>query len=75
MKKMEKSIYFIEQRGLSASIFGKRTATATDTMTHQDSCYPSEHKLPGVSYLVNRIIKYLMSTVREENEIHTCLYI
>jgi hypothetical protein len=35
-----------------------RRKTTTDIMIHNDSCHPTEHKMSGINYLINRIITY-----------------
>jgi hypothetical protein len=35
-----------------------RKPTATDTMIHNMSCHPIEHKFAGKNYLINGIITY-----------------
>jgi hypothetical protein len=57
-------------KGLTASIFCK--PTATDTIIHNESCHPVEHKLACVNYLVNRINTYPVTAISKEIETRTC---
>jgi hypothetical protein len=44
------------QRKLIYNIY--RKSTTTDTMIHQTSCHPKQHKISGINYLINRLNTY-----------------
>jgi hypothetical protein len=46
-----------------------RKPTATDIMIHSQSCHPREHKWSGISYLVNRLNTYPLTTKKVEKNI------
>jgi hypothetical protein len=52
-----------------------RKNTTTDIMIHNDSCYPTEHKMSGINYLINRITTYPITNynLKIENQIINCL--
>jgi hypothetical protein len=53
--------------GVFASIY--RKPTASGNLIPFESCHPSEHKLAGINYLVNRIVAYPIPESEKENEI------
>jgi hypothetical protein len=55
-KKLEFSIY--------------RNPTATDIMIHSNSCYPIEHKIAGINFLINRITSYPLTNNNLRKEEH-----
>jgi hypothetical protein len=44
------------ERELTYDIYIK--PTTTDTMIHQTSCHPTQHKVSGINYLINRLNTY-----------------
>jgi len=45
-----------------------RKQTTTDCIIPADSCYPGEHKITGIRFLLNRIMKYPISHVYQGEE-------
>jgi hypothetical protein len=39
-----------------------RTPTSTDTLIHNSSCHPNEHKLASINYLINRLHTSIIKT-------------
>jgi hypothetical protein len=35
-----------------------RKATATDTIIHNQSCHPTQHKITAINYMINRLNTY-----------------
>jgi hypothetical protein len=56
-----------KQYSISPSVY--RQPTTTDTMIHNNSCHPYEHKLAGINFIMNRIMKYPMSQQKTNEEI------
>jgi hypothetical protein len=53
-----------------ASIY--RKPTASGYLIPYESCHPSQHKMTGIHYLVNRIVEYPILEVEREREIRVC---
>jgi hypothetical protein len=49
-----------------------RKPTASGYLIIHDSRHPSQHKLAGIHYLVNRIVEYPMPEVERKKEIRIC---
>jgi hypothetical protein len=57
------------RNGFSYEIY--RKPTATDTIIHNDSCHPSEHKVAAIRYFANRINTYELSSDNKQIEVDT----
>jgi hypothetical protein len=45
-----------------------RKPTTTDSITHNDSCHPSEHKKSATNYLTNRMKIYPLTQTNTDQE-------
>jgi hypothetical protein len=45
-----------------------RKPTTTDSIMHNDSCHPNEHKKSAINYLINRMNTYPISQVNKDHE-------
>jgi hypothetical protein len=54
------------ERKLTYGIY--RKPTTTDTMIHQTSCHPQQHKMSGIRYLVHRLHTYPMEKNEKKKE-------
>jgi hypothetical protein len=52
---------------LQFGIFRKHTTT--DIMLHNTSCHPTEHKMSGINFLINRITNYPITNTNLNKEI------
>jgi hypothetical protein len=52
-----------------------RKPTASGYLIPYESCHPSQHKMAGIYYLVNRIVEYPIPEVEREKEILICQHI
>jgi hypothetical protein len=52
-----------------------RKPTASGYLIPYESCHPSQHKMAGIYYLINRIVEYPISEVEREKEIRMCQHI
>jgi hypothetical protein len=55
------------QRDLQFGIY--RKPTATNTMIHNKSCHPREHKWSGIEYLINRLQKCPIVGKQDKKEV------
>jgi hypothetical protein len=49
-----------------------RKPTASGYLIPHDSCHPSQHKMAGIHYLVNRIVEYPIPEIERNEEIRIC---
>jgi hypothetical protein len=45
-----------------------RKPTTTDTIIHNNSCHPNEHKRSGINYLINRMNIYQLTPENKVQE-------
>jgi hypothetical protein len=55
-----------EHNKLTFSIY--RKPTTTDTIIHNDSCHPNEHKKSPLNYLINRMNTYPLTQDNKKQE-------
>jgi hypothetical protein len=56
-----------EHNNLTFDIYCK--PTTTDSIIHNDSCHPNEHKKSATNYLINRMNTYPLTQENKENEL------
>jgi hypothetical protein len=78
-KEENNKIHFLDiiiQRTENKLTYGiHRKATATDTIIHNESCHPTQHKITAINYMINRLNTYPLSKHEKNGERDTIKHI